>query len=185
MTVTTSNSYLAGLLAGRPQLPASMSSSALAWLNRLRADAVDRVSALTVPTTHEEDWRFTDISPLTKMPFHPVRSASTLTAADIGAFVLPEAGARLGFFDGGYAPQLSFNETAVIVDNIGASLAQHGRALEPHLGRHAPFEVNVFAALNTAFLADGALVMVPGDATVAAPVHVLFIATQPDTVSYP
>jgi len=84
-----------------------------------------------------------------------------------------------------YAPQLSFNQTGVVVANIGSSLAEHGRALEPHLGRHAPFDVNVFAALNTAFLGDGALVMVPGNASVAAPVHLLFIATQPDTVSYP
>ena len=184
-TVATTHSYLAGLLAGRAELPSSMSSSALAWLNRLRADAVDRVSALTVPTTRDEDWRFTDISPLTRISFHPVRSASSLAAADIDSFLLPEAGARLVFVDGVYAPQLSFNHTGVVVANIGSSLAEHGRALEPHLGRHAPFDVNVFAALNTAFLGDGALVMVPGNASVAAPVHLLFIATQPDTVSYP
>ena len=39
MSVTASNRYLESLLAGQPQLPASP----LAWLNRLRADAVDRV----------------------------------------------------------------------------------------------------------------------------------------------
>ena len=47
-----------------------------------------------------------------------------------------------------------------------------------HLGRHAEFRDNVFAALNTAFLHDGALIIVPPGATVAAPVHLLFIAAR-------
>ena len=109
MTAVATNNYLAGLLAGRP--PAA--PSPLGWFNDLRAHAVDRVGAATVPTTRDEDWRFTDISPLTKISFQPVRAASALTQADIARFVLPEAGARLTFVDGVYAPQLSINEAAI------------------------------------------------------------------------
>ena len=43
----------------------------------------------------------------------------------------------------------------------------------------------MFAALNTAFLHDGALIVVPRDVSAAAPVHLLFIATQQDAASYP
>ncbi len=78
MSVATSNSYLESLLAGQQQLPAAFSSPAIAWLNQLRANAVDRVGALTVPTTRDEEWRFTDISPLTKMPLQPGRAARGL-----------------------------------------------------------------------------------------------------------
>ncbi len=85
MTVVATYNYLTGLLAGRPAAPATP----LAWFNNLRAHAVDRVGAATVPTTRDEDWRFTDISPLTKISFQPVRAASALAAADIGQFVLP------------------------------------------------------------------------------------------------
>ena len=46
--------YLASLMAGRSSLPASP----LAWLGSLRAEAVDRVGALTVPTIRDEEWRF-------------------------------------------------------------------------------------------------------------------------------
>src|SRR3972149_5333581 len=53
MRVVTGNSYLESLLQGQPQLPAAFSSPALAWLNQLRADAVDRVGALTVPATRD------------------------------------------------------------------------------------------------------------------------------------
>ena len=134
--VVTSNSYLASLLAGRPQV----ASSPLAWFNDLRAHAVDRVGALTVPTTRDEEWRFTDISPLTKIPFQPARSAAQVGVADIERFVLPEAGARLVFVDGVYVPQLSFNNAGITVENLATALTRHGVAMQPYLGRHAAFD---------------------------------------------
>jgi Fe-S cluster assembly protein SufD len=181
MTVVATNSYLAGLLAGRP--PAA--ATPLAWFNDLRAHAVDRVGAASVPTTRDEDWRFTDISPLTKISFQPARGAVALGAAEIERFVVPEAGARLTFIDGVYAPQLSFNKAGVEVVNLAAALKQHGALLESRLGRHALFDANAFAALNTAFLNDGAVVIVPRNVAVSGAVHLLFIATQPMAASYP
>ncbi len=183
MSIANSSGYLESVLAGQPQLPASP----LAWFNALRAEAVDRVGVLSVPTTRDEEWRFTDISPLTKLSFQPVRTAISLQAADIERFYLEEAATRLVFVDGVYAPQLSSpaKDGGVLVTNLAAAVTAHPAAIKPHLGRHTEFRNNIFAALNTAFLHDGALIAVPRNASVAAPVHLLFIATQKEAVSYP
>lgn len=181
MTAVATNSYLASLLAGRPQVP----PSPLAWFNDLRAHAVDRVGALTVPTTRDEEWRFTDISALTKIPFQPARSAAKIDATVLERFALPEAGARLSFVDGVYVPELSFNNAGIVVENLAIGLAQHATATQSRLGKLAVFDDNAFAALNTAFLNDGALIVVPRDMAVAAPLHLLFVATQKDAASYP
>ena len=181
MTVAAANSYLASLLAGRPQVPAGP----LTWLNELRAHAVDRVGVLSVPNTRDEEWRFTDISPLTKISFQPARSPARLTAADIESFVLPEAAARLTFVDGIYAPHLSFNAAGIVIENMAAGLAGNGASMQMHLGQHAAFHDNAFAALNTAFLHDGALIVVPRNRSVAAPLHLLFIAAEKEAASYP
>ena len=183
MSIANSSGYLDSLLQGQPPLPASP----LAWFNELRAEAVDRVGVLTVPTTRDEEWRFTDISPLTRLSFQPVHSATSLQAADIERFYLEEAITRLVFVDGVYAPQLSSLATdgGVVVANLPAAVAAHTAAIKPHLGRHAAFHNNVFAALNTAFLHDAALIVVPHDVALAAPVHLLFIATQTEVASYP
>ncbi|CAH1385563.1 Fe-S cluster assembly protein SufD [Candidatus Nitrotoga sp. M5] len=182
-SATVNASYLENLLAGQPHLPASP----LAWLNALRAEAVDRVGALTVPTLRDEEWRFTDISMLTKMSFHPVRTTISLQVADIERFYIEEATTRLVFVDGVYAPQLSSAATdhGISVLNLEAGFAAHAAAIEPYLGRLTEFHNNVFAALNTAFLHDTALIVVPRDISVKVPVHLLFIATQKDVVSYP
>jgi Fe-S cluster assembly protein SufD len=180
MSVAAHGDYLAGLLAGQAQQPAPQ-----APLSALRAEAVDRMSALTVPTTRDEDWRFTDISPLTGVSFQPPRAVPTLTPADIAAFELAEAGSRLVFVDGVYAPQLSSNAGGLAVTTLEAGAARHAALLDAHLGRHAEFRNEVFAALNTAFLRDGALVIVPRGQEIAAPVHVLWVATQPEAAAYP
>ena len=177
------NPWLTALIAGPPQRTASP----LAWLNALRAEAVERVGALTLPTTRDEEWRFTDIFPLTKLSFQPLRTAIRLQAADIEQFYLEEAATRLVFVDGVYAPRLSSVATSggVVVANLSAGVVTHAAAIEPHLGRHTEFRNNVFAALNTAFLHDGALIEVARDVSVAAPVHLLFIATQKEVASTP
>jgi Fe-S cluster assembly protein SufD len=179
MNTAATTGYLGSLLQGRPP------ASSLTWLNQLRANAVDRVGALTVPTTRDEEWRFTDISPLTKLSFQPAQGMPSLAAAAITQWTIPEAAARLVFVDGTYAPQHSFNHTGLTVENLAAGVVPHSAAVQAHLGRHAAFERNAFAALNTAFLHDGALIVVPRGLALAAPVHLLFIATRKHAASYP
>ena len=179
MNTTATSRYLDGLLQGQP--PASQ----ITWLNQLRAHAVDRVGALTVPTTRDEDWRFTDISPLTKLSFQPAQTAAQLAPAAIEPWAIAEAAARLVFIDGVYAPEHSFNRAGITVENFSAALSHHGAAAQAQLGRLAQFERNAFAALNTAFLHDGALIVVPRGATPAAPVHLLFVATRKQGASHP
>ncbi len=175
--------YLETLLAGQSQLP----TSPLAWINALRVEAVNRLDVLALPTLRDEEWRFTDISKLTKLSFSPALSATHLEAADIAHFYIEEASTRLVFVDGIYAPQLSSADanSGVLVSNLPTVLATHAAAIEAHLGRHAAFRDNLFAALNTALLHDAAVIVVPRNVALAAPLHLLFIATQKEVVSTP
>ena len=110
-----------------------------------------------------------------------------LKAADVERFRIAEATAQLVFVDGVYAPELSSvaPDGGVAIANLSAAGTAHVAAIELHLGRHVEFRDSVFAALNTAFLHDGAVVVVPRDVVAGAPVHLLFIATQAGAASYP
>lgn len=175
------NSYLLSLLAGHPAASGKQS-----WINTLRSNAVETVSKLTIPTTRDEEWRFTDISMLTKQAMQPARSETKLSANDIKRFDIKEAGSRLVFVDGIYSPQLSkVNARGMIVSNLASELAAQSAILQQHLAQQTPSDGNVFAALNTAHLRDAALIMLPRDTQIKAPLHLLFIATQKEVVSYP
>jgi len=185
--------YLESLLGGLANSPAALVSPKLAWLKTLRAEAVERVGVLKVPTPGDEDWRFTDISALAKQSFHPLRRPTSLQAVDIAHFHIEEATTRLVFVDGVHAPQLSSigadggggDDGDDIVGALAAAIATHGATVRAHLGQHAQFRDDLFTALNTAFLHDAAVVIVPRETVVTEPVHLLFVATQPDVASHP
>ena len=178
----SSSDYLQNLLSGQPRLAASKQ----AWLNTLRSSAVETVSELTIPTTRDEEWRFTDLSMLTKVSLQPAQGSMNLTAADIKHFHVEEATTRLVFVDGVYAPLLSnIMAKDVVVSNLAAELAKNSALLQQHLGQHATLNGNVFTALNTAYLHDAALIMLPRNTQIKAPLHLLFVASQKDVASYP
>src|ERR1039457_688983 len=49
-----------------------------AWLQSLRDAAFARFAALGFPTTHDEEWRFTNVAPIARTAFTPVAPDTTL-----------------------------------------------------------------------------------------------------------
>jgi Fe-S cluster assembly protein SufD len=182
MSEATRTDYLECLLKSWQAKPAE----SLSWLNQLRAQAIDRVSTQKLPTKRDEEWRFTDISPLTTLPYRPSQPDVSLQIQDIQHLFLDEVKSRLVFIDGYFSPQLSvITNPALVIGNLPALLSTHASALESHLGQYARFDQNVFTALNTAFLRDSAVIIAPRNTVIADPIHVLFIATQREVTSYP
>ncbi len=175
--------HLGTLLAGQPPL----ALSPWAHVNALREQAQTALGALAMPTLRDETWRFTDLAPLHRMALQPVRQARLLQPEDIAQFCLDDAVCRLVFVDGIYAPQLSSValDSGVAVSDLTAAMATHTTALAAHLGRQQALGDNVFAALNTAYLQDAAVVVLPRAMELTEPVHLLFVATQAGTLSHP
>ena len=183
MRVENRNDYLASLLAGRE----AVADAGSGWLRALRMRAVERANELSVPTMRDEEWRFTDLSPLYKISFQPASGTGNLDKSQLDAFALPEAQTRLVFVDGRYSAELSriaANE-GVTVGNIAEVSKASDAMLETHLAKLALIDNDAFAAVNTAFLRDGAVVHVAHDRVVGAPIHILFIATRKDSAGYP
>src|SRR5262249_26160889 len=157
------------------------------WLNERRSRALERANALTVPTTRDEEWRFTDVAPLTRLRLRRASAIPGLTRNEIASFLAPEATTQLVFVDGVYVPELSVTAGlpyGVVVGNLAGALATHGAVLEAHLARHAGFDRDVFAAVNTSHLRDGAFVWIARQQKCPRPVELLFVATQ-EAVTYP
>jgi Fe-S cluster assembly protein SufD len=174
--------YLSELLQQRQNLEAR---ETVAWLQDVRDRATPVVSELAIPTTRDEEWRFTDLSALLKVNFVAAKPTSALP--DISSFVLPEAAeSRLVFVDGFYAPELSSvagMPEGVFVGNLQGSKID---ALRDYLAK-LPGGQEVFTALNTASLTDAAMVWIPKDRAVEVPIHLLFVTTagESPTVAHP
>jgi Fe-S cluster assembly protein SufD len=182
MTAATGNAWLDHLLAGRAAQPAKPH----AWLSALRGAALEQAHALRLPTLRDEDWRFTDLAPLYALAFKPAGPAAAPAGLALEPVIAPEARARLVFVDGQFVPALSSTaQPGPVVTTLGAALETHASLLESNLGRHAAFRDDAFRAINTAHLADGALVVVPRGATPSAPVQLVFASTQTGVAVHP
>ncbi len=155
-----------------------------AWVFPLRKAGIARFAELGFPTLQQEDWRFTNVAPIAKLPFKPVFEVLTnsLTREAIAEFTFGKLDAcRLVFVNGHYAAELSSSPgpqpQGVIVSSLAAALASDTGLIKRHLGRYPQGEDNAFAALNAAFFQDGGFVYVPTGKRLEAPVHLLFIST--------
>ena len=159
---------------------ANGASGAPAWLKELRDGAIARFDALGFPTTKQEAWRFTSVAALTETAFELAHPASRIPQlAEIQPLLLGD-GPRLVFVNGFLVRPLStpFSD-GVRLDGLAQALVDTPDLVRQHLGKYAAFADRPFAALNTAFVRDGAFVHVPARLTVEKPIQLLFLTTTP------
>jgi Fe-S cluster assembly protein SufD len=149
------------------------------WLKELRHEAFAEFSRLGFPTLKNEDWRFTSVVPIANAEF-VAGSGAQISPRAVDEFVLPDSGARLVFVNGGFAPELSSSSVAnapgVRIMSLREAVAAESQLIESHLRREDVFKGEAFSALNTAFLQDGAFVLVPKNTVVEKPIYVVYVS---------
>ncbi len=154
------------------------------WLRSLRQEAFSRFCDVGFPTTKDEDWRFTNVSPISSEPFGlPQGGKAQLTATDVQPFLIESVACSLVFVNGRFVPELSAMKllpTGVEAGSLADESANPAGALELHLGRYLNIERDPFNALNTAFIDDGAYVRIQRGVVLEAPIQLLFISTAAD-----
>jgi Fe-S cluster assembly protein SufD len=162
-----------------------LAGSGTPWLDQIRQEAIHRFAELGFPTTRLEDWKYTSVAPIAKVPFALAQPRGGLTQQELarvsGANL---AFARLVFVNGFYAPELSSSAglpPGVRLENLTARLRNGAGSVEGHLARHASFQNHAFVALNTAFLSEGALLEIPKGVLVEKPIQLLFVTVPGET----
>jgi Fe-S cluster assembly protein SufD len=158
-------------------------AGAPAWLKEIREAAIARFAELGFPSMKQEEWRFTSTAPIAETAFAPShrRASGGVTSTEFAS--LGGAGprsARVVFVDGGFAPELSTVgdlPRGVRVGSLAAALKTAPDLARAHLAHYAPYQASPFAALNTAFLADGAFVYAPAGVQLDRPIELVFVAS--------
>lgn len=185
MTAALSKRALDEYAAVRDSLPSGVVSA------ERRHEALEALAARGLPTTREENWRYTNLRPLERARFVAVAAA----AAGAGAATLPpdstlpsrlEGFARYVFVDGAHASELSSAE-----EQPGFAVRSLRRATQGTTGH--PSSATVFqlpralpalstlpearlALLNEAFATDGAAIHISSETAEPARVELVFVA---------
>jgi Fe-S cluster assembly protein SufD len=154
-----------------------------AWLFNLRRAGLERLTASGFPTLQHEDWRFTNVAPIVKLPFRPVLAAAVGGVNQQTLDALPFGGLkthRVVFINGHWAPSLTTVgplPEGVRITSLAAALAGNAPLEAAGLGSLARMPDNGFEAVNTAFFQDGALIQVPDDVVIEQPIELIFLTT--------
>jgi Fe-S cluster assembly protein SufD len=163
-----------------------------AWTRALREAAFSRFSELGLPTTRLEEWKYTNVAPIARIPFKtPAARGPKISLgrlAPSGLAWLAET--RLVCVNGRFSPELSFVEKLpreIQAGSLKTALVEQRGIVEPHLGRYVDSKDHALVALNTALMDDGVFLRIPKGTVVEKAVHLVFIATAEGdpTVSYP
>jgi Fe-S cluster assembly protein SufD len=149
----------------------------------LREEARQTFAALGFPHPRLEDWRSTPLAPLARHRFELAPAgAGEVSEAELEGVAFPLFACSLtAFVDGRFAPALSVPDTLagdLRVRSLAELRAREPARLEPYLGRVASLKEHPFAALNTAFLDDGAALIVPPGADAPRAAHVVFLSDR-------
>jgi len=154
----------------------------LPWLRKLRESAFARFCEVGFPTTHDEDWRFTNVSPIAKVLFELSRD-SNVTKREVEQFGVAGVGSQLVFVNGQFSRELSAIgqlPAGVSVNSLAEEISANSSSVESHLGRYLDTQRDAFSALNTAFAEDGGYVHVRRGVVLPDPIYLLFISTASD-----
>lgn len=157
----------------------------LAWLEARRHSARDRVREHGVPSAKQEAWRYTSLKRLLEQGFAQVDDELTaLQLDDIEELLIPGLDShRVVMVNGRYAPALSALgdlPRGVRVSGLRALLATDPDALRDRINGVAGDSQPLFAALNTAGLDDGLVVLLDRGAILERPIELVHLSVGMD-----
>jgi len=166
------------------------------WIAARRQAGAARFEALGFPHRRIEAWKYTDVRAIARGDFHLATDAD-FSPATAASLTLPLEAHRLTFVDGIFAPALSRLDelpNGVQLLPLSRELLPLSRALvENHeavggpLGRLTGVEFSAFAALNTAFMEEGAVLRLASGTIVEKPIILQFLsrAGEAPVMSHP
>jgi Fe-S cluster assembly protein SufD len=162
------------------------------WLQSLRESSFDQFEQTGFPNVKQEEWKYTNVTPIAKANFEPVlvRNGTSLTEdGALAPFIYEEARhSRLVFVNGMFREELS--STSALPDGVVAMdlrVALRNDQYETFVREYLehPVLANGFAALNTALFTSGLFLVIPGGVSIQTPIHLLFIGEDADEKTPP
>jgi Fe-S cluster assembly protein SufD len=177
--LSTATQSLNAYLEAFTQFQKRAAGNNLPWLRELREENFARFCEAGFPTTHDEDWRFTNVSAIARTSFQLAPKGS-VAAPVLRLYRHEVAACQLVFVNGHFVPALSSvgaRVGGVKVSSLADEIDGNPVAIEAHLGRYLDTGRDAFCALNTAFAEDGAYVHIRKGAVAEEPIWLLFVST--------
>ncbi|KAF0151608.1 MAG: Fe-S cluster assembly protein SufD [Ignavibacteria bacterium] len=150
------------------------------FIHQLRKEALKQFETSNFPTQKNEEWKYTDVSPIVRQSFIPAVNAVQVSFSkeEVGKYLFKDVDCHLlVFINGLFSEELSLiNELpkGVVVGNLRNLSKENPGSIEKYFGKLSKIE-NSFNSLNAAYSVDGLVAIVPDGKIVEKPIQVLYL----------
>ena len=155
-------------------------------LGNMRAKAFEHYNKLGIPTSKNEEWKYTRITPLTNKNFE-LHTTAVLPSKEVlnDIRLQTECAGELFFVNGVFIKEISsFDKDALVVLSLNeAAESEYKNYVQQHLNQSSKYMKDGLHALNAAFVANGLFVLVKRNKTIDKPVFIYHLTdTNNDNV---
>jgi len=159
--------------------------SAPAWWQERKRAAYEKFASLPMPARTDETWRFSNISTLTLDGFTP-SPVSNLKSEIPAPFGVAALTFKNNLLISDTSSKTDLAAKGVIVSTLAEAVTSHADLLKAHfMAQPQKLGSAKFAALHTAFVADGAFIYVPKGVELAEPIVITHVANGANTAVFP
>ena len=155
-------------------------------LGSMREKAFENYNKLGIPTSKNEEWKYTRLSGLTNKNYTLHATAKLPSEEIIRSIRLqPDCAAELFFVNGVFIKEISsFNNDALVVLSLHDAVeSEYKNYVQQHLNQSSKYMKDGMNALNAAFTANGLFVLVKKNKAVEKPIFIYHLTdTNNDNV---
>lgn len=154
--------------------------------NAFRPEAMEYFRLLGIPGRRDENYKYSDLRELFKMPFNRYIEPRKITFSveDMFRCDIPELDTELLMLINGWfydrQPGLSRLNNGIIIGSMAQAAREYPELLQDHYARYANHRKDGLVALNTAFAQDGTFIYVPRSCEMEKPVQIVNILLSPE-----
>lgn len=150
------------------------------FLHDIRKDALNQLAELDFPTSKKEEWKYTNISPILKQNFTPAVNTvlPRFSQSEVKEFFFKDFDCHLLVFVNGFFSEeisdVGELPKGVVLGSLKKIYKEDPKLIDGYINKLSKVD-NAFNALNTAYLSDGLVVIVPDGKIVGKPIQALYL----------
>ncbi len=147
-------------------------------VHSLRKKSFQNLNSINIPSTKDEEWKYTNISFLNNKNYlFPIDNVK-ITSDTLRNFLFHNFEHSLMTFVNGFF----YSETSDLLDissgvqilSLNEAIKKRNFILEKYLGQLADDKNNFFTSLNSSFIKDGIFIYIPDGKIIEEPIHIIF-----------
>ena len=179
-TIEKSSSIVANFQKQFGQFEESLNGGRQLAFHQTRKNAIEKFAATGLPSTRNEEWKYTNIAPMFKENYLMPSAVTELAPEEIEQYKYKaQKGPLLVFVNGIFSEKLSSVEqqAGVLIRNMKDALGEADSSVASHIGKYIADMDDPFVALNTAFTSQGTFIEIESGVQLEDPIHILNVST--------